>query len=330
MEFNSYLLRKLMSIISPPGRESNFCQMIQSEIENYNLDIRQDALGNLIVHKKGTGKKIMLAAHLDQIGLIVTKVSNEGFLSFFNMGGLIPPSLIGQRMISGKKVEGVINTSTAKLDSLTLNDLYLDIGCSSKEEAEKKVHIGDAFVFKSDFYEDENIIMSSGMDDKIGCFILLELIKSSLDSPYDIYYVFTVQEEVGTRGAATSGYAIAPDIAIAIDITPAGDSPNIKYSNTAIGKGAAIKLMDPSLVAPEHMVNQLINAAEDAKISYQLEIMERGGTDSGAIHLLKTGIPCGVLSIPTRNAHTANEIVHKFDVVETIRLLKYILENKYF
>jgi len=328
MDFNSDLLRRMVSVVSPPGRESTFCKMLQSEINSTRYAVREDTLGNLIVHKKGNGKRIMLTAHMDQIGLIVTRISKEGFLSFFNLGGLILPSLIGQRVVSTNGIEGVINTSATKIGELGLYDLYIDIGRGSREEAEKEINIGDTFAFRTDYYEDDAIVIASGMDDKIGCFVLMELIKDEIDSPYDLSFVFTVQEEVGTRGARTSGYGLEPDVAISVDITPAGDSPGIKLSNTAIGKGVAIKVMDPSMIAPEHIVNQMKRSAEEAGIRYQLEILERGGSDSGAIHLLKTGIPSGVLSIPTRNAHTPNEIVSKSDVINAIRLLKYMLTNQ--
>lgn len=330
MKFNTDLLKKLTSITSPPGRECALAEYIQSELVKYNVPYSKDTLGNIIAHKKGNGKKIMFAAHMDQIGMMVTKITEDGFIKFFNLGGLIPPTLISQRVVTQSGIEGVINTSKLNLESLSIEDLYIDIGSTNKEMVEKHIKIGDVFGFKNDYYEYENTIISSSIDDRIGCYILMELMKLNIESDYDIYYTFTVQEEVGTRGALTSGYAINPDIAISVDITPAGDSPAIKFSNTAIGKGVTIKVMDPTLIVPANLVDTLIKAAEDAEIKYQLEIMERGGTDSGTIHTLNGGVLSGVLSIPTRNQHTASELISKYDVIETIKLIKYMLENQKF
>ena len=332
MSFEGRLLKQMIGIASPSGKERQLNSFVRKQLETDGYSVKEDAIGNLFVNKPGAGKRIMFAAHMDQIGLMVTGVSEEGFIEFFNLGGLIPASLVAQRVVSTSGIEGVINVfaSSEGKGGLGLQDLYLDIGCVNREEAENRVSIGDAFVFKPHYYEDEGIVIAPGIDDKIGCFILLQLLKDMVETAYDVTFVFTVQEEVGTRGAATAAYALEPDLAVSVDITPAGDSPGIKNSNTAIGKGVAIKVMDPSMIAPEHIVKQMKGAAEDGGIKYQLEVMKRGGTDSGAIHLVKSGIPSGVLSIPTRNAHTANELISKFDVGEAIRLLKHMLANGYF
>lgn len=332
MDINTEFLKKLCNTISPSGREDNVRELIKNEIQMYADEIYTDNLGSLIVHKKGKGKKIMLAAHMDQIGLMINSIDENGFLKFSSVGGLIPFTLISQRVIFENDIVGVINSEinleTAQdLSKLTLDKLYIDIGATSKKEAEEKVKIGDTATFKGDYYENDEIIISNSLDDRIGCYILAETIKSKVDSDYDIYYAFTVQEEVGCRGAMTASYKIEPDIGIAFDITPAGDVPGTKNSNVKLGKGTAIKLMDPSMITHPKLKDLMTSKAEENNIKYQYEIMHRGGTDSGYIHLSKSGVPSGVISIPTRNAHTACELINKSDVIESIKLLQIILKN---
>lgn len=329
---NAEFLKKLCETYSPSGNEDKVRELIKQEISTYADDVYVDQMGNLIVHKKGNGEKIMLAAHMDQIGLMVNSISEDGFLKFSSVGGLIPFMLISQKVVFENGVVGVINSETdleneGDLSKLSVSSLYIDIGASTREEAEKRTCIGMTAVFAEEFYEDDEIIISKCIDNRIGCYILTEILKSQMESNYDIYYVFTVQEEVGCRGAVTAAYYIEPNMAISIDITPAGDVPGTKNSNVKLGKGAAIKLMDPSMITHPKIRDLLIQKAKENGINYQLEIMHRGGTDSGSIHTSKDGVPSGVISIPTRNSHTAAELINKNDVDESIRLLKALLQG---
>ena len=328
MNFNSELMKKLSECISPSGRENSIRQIINDEIKEYVDEIKVDALGNLIAHKKGNEKKIMFAAHMDQIGMIVTFIDDNGFLRFSNVGGLNPYILLGQRVIFSNEIEGVI--SSEKLENysdLKLNKLYIDIGVLSKEEAERKIKIGDICVYKTEYYENNNFIMCKASDDRIGCYLLIEAIKQQVASNYNISYVFTVQEEVGLRGAKTSSYNIEPDIAISIDVTGSGDTPKGVKMAVKLGDGTAIKVKDNSLITHPEIKDMLTNLAKKNNIEYQFEVLEHGGTDSGAIHLTKSGIPSGVISIPTRYIHTGNELINKHDVIESLKLIISIIKK---
>lgn len=332
MELNTQFLKKLCSLDSPSSLEEDISNVIRSEIEQFVDEVYSDTLGNLIAHKKGAGKKLMFAAHMDQIGLMVTDIDENGFLKFSGVGGLIPFTLIGQRVIFKNGVVGIIDCAAdletmQDMSGLKLNKLYIDIGAASKEEASNKLDIGDIGSFCSEYYENENIIISKSIDDKIGCYMMAEVIKSEVQSDYDIYYAFTVQEEVGCRGAVTAAYQVEPDIGIALDITPAGDCPGTKNSNTKVNGGAAIKLMDPTIMTHPTIKKLMTDKAKENNIKFQYEIMYRGGTDAGEIHLSKKGAASGDISIPTRHAHTANELIYKSDVAESIKLMKAIIKK---
>jgi endoglucanase len=322
MEFNSQLIKELSNCFSPSGREDKIRKLITNEIKDYVDDIKVDPLGNLIVRKKGKGKKILFSAHMDQIGLIVTHVDENGFLRFSNVGGLHPKELLGLRMIFDNNLEGVICSEELKdKEKLTMSKLYLDVASISPDFVKNNFQIGDMCVFKSDYYETEDCVICKAADDRIGCYILIEAIKNHNSTDNDVYYVFSVQEEVGCRGAKTAGYGINPDIAIALDVTATGDSPDGIKMDVKLGGGAAIKLMDKSLITHPIIKDLLTNLSIENNIKYQYEVLEFGGTDSGAIHMTRSGVPSGVISIPTRNLHSSGEIFNKNDVIECIKLV---------
>ncbi len=325
MNFNSELMKKLSNCFSPSGRETNIRKLIENEIKDYVDEIKVDALGNLIAHKKGTGKKILFSAHMDQIGLIITHVDEKGFLRFSNVGGLKAKDLLGLRMIFDNGCEGVIcSEKIEESEKLSMSKLFIDVASTSKEFTEKNFRVGDMCVFKTEYYETEDCVICKAADDRAGCYILIESIKNHTSSNNDVYYVFSVQEEVGCRGAGTAGYDINPDIAIAIDVTATGDTPDGIKMDVKLGGGAAIKLMDKSLITHPEIKNLLTNLAIENNIKYQYEVLEFGGTDAGPIHTTRAGIPSGVISIPTRNLHTSGEIFNKDDVTECIKLVSAI------
>lgn len=327
MKFNSELLKKLSDCFSPSGREKNIREFITNEIKDYADEIKVDPLGNLIARKKGTGKKILFSAHMDQIGLIITHVDEKGFLRFSNVGGLHAKELLGLRMIFDNGLEGVIcSEKLADKDSLTMSKLYLDVASTSKEFVKNNFQIGDMCVFKTEYYETEDCVICRAADDRIGCYILIEAIKNHPATDNDVYYVFSVQEEVGCRGARTAGYGINPDIAIALDVTATGDSLDGIKMDVKLGGGAAIKLMDKSLITHPEVKNLLTNLSIENNIKYQYEVLEFGGTDAGAIHTTMSGVPSGVISIPTRNIHTSGEIINKEDVIECIKLVLAVIK----
>ncbi len=332
MELNTKLFKEMCEVIGVSSGEEKIRELIENDIKDYVDEIRVDALGNLIAHKKGKGKKIMLAGHMDQIGFMVNNITKEGFVKFSAVGGLRVSTLISQRVVFENGTVGVITAGTdfeksGDIKKMSADDLFIDIGCSSKEEAKEKVSVGDLGTYDSQFYEDDKNIISKAIDDRVGCFVLAEVAKVNVDTDMDVYYVFTSQEEVGTRGAKTSAFNIKPELAVAVDITPSGDAPGTKNSNVKIGEGAAVKLMDKSMVTSREMKKLMTEVAEEKGIKYQYEILKRGGTDAGAINLSREGVQSGTISIPTRNSHTANELIRKSDLVDAIDLLKGILSR---
>lgn len=329
MNFNGELLKKLVNAFSPSGDEKIVAEIIKDEIKDYVDEIKIDALGNLIARKKGNGSKIMVAAHMDQIGLLITDIDEKGFLRFTNIGGISPHISYGQRVVFKDGRIGVVYMEHMDdINKLKLENMYIDIGVHSREEAEKRVQIGDTCVYVSQFYEDENNVISGCLDDRIGCYILIESLKELKDVPNDVYFVFTTQEEVGLRGAKTSAYGIDPDFGIAVDITGSGDTPKAKRLAVGLNKGAAIKVKDNSIIVNPKIKDFMVEVAKENNIPYQLEVLEYGGTDSGVINLTKEGIPTGAISIPTRYAHSGSETISKSDVNNCIKLLVNILNKK--
>ena len=320
--FNSELMKRLSDCFGPSGREKKIREMIIDEIKEYADEIAIDPLGNLIARKKGTGKKILFSAHMDQIGLIITHVDEKGFLRFANVGGLNANELLGLRMVFENGLEGVICKEELKdKEKLTTSKLFLDVASTDKEFIKKNFRTGDMCVFKSNYYETEDCVICKAADDRIGCYVLIEAFKNNPETDNDVYYVFSVQEEVGCRGAKTAGYSIDPELAVALDVTATGDTPDGIKMDVKLGGGAAIKLKDNSLITHPDVKDLLTCLAEKNNIKYQYEILEFGGTDAGAIHTSREGVPSGVISIPSRNLHTSGEIFNKADVEECIKLV---------
>ncbi|WP_446715290.1 M42 family metallopeptidase [Caloramator sp. Dgby_cultured_2] len=323
------LLRDLVSIYGPSGREDLVADFIIEQIKDYVDEVQKDALGNVIAMKKGKGsKKVMLAAHMDQIGIMVTFIDENGFLRFSNIGGLNPYSLLYKRVIFKNGVEGIISKEQkADIKELTLKELYIDIGASTRDEASQKVQIGDFGVFKSDFQDFGDRVVGAAFDDRLGCYVLLEVAKQIKDSENDIYFVFTTQEEVGLRGAKVSAFRIEPDLAIAVDVTATGDTPNCNKMAVKLGEGAAIKIMDRAFIVHPKVKDLLVRVAEENNVKYQFEILEMGTTDAAEIYTTKTGVPTGVISIPTRYVHSHSEMADKRDIKAAIDILKYLVPN---
>lgn len=323
---NNDLLKKLLETFGPSGNEETIREVIREEVKDYVDEIKVDALGNLIAIKKGKGKKIMVASHMDEIGIMVSSIDENGFLRFTNIGGVSPFTSLYQRVFFANGTLGVVGME--KLDEmkdLTLSKMFIDIGANSKEEAMKKINIGDVACFYTPFVQNDDYIMSKALDDRIGCYVSIEALKALKDCPNEVYFVFTVQEEVGLRGAKTAAYGIDPDMGIALDVTGTGDTPKCRTMEVKMGKGAAIKVKDNSVLAHPQVKNLMIETAKENNIAYQLEILEFGGTDSGAIHLTRSGVPSGVISLPCRYVHSPSEMVSVKDVEGAVELLTKIL-----
>ena len=321
------LLKELTSAFGPSGRENCIRELINAEATKYADEVYTDTLGNLIAHKKGNGKKIMAAAHMDEIGAVITYIEDNGYLRFSAVGGLYNKDLNARRVCFENGVCGVIGCDEDNKDRKLLK-MFIDIGAANKKEAESLVSVGDMCIFCGEFKEQGNIVISKALDNRAGCYVLLEAMKKA-DSDNDLYFVFTVQEEVGLRGAKTSAYGIIPDYAIAVDVTDTGDTPeNIKIA-TKIGGGACIKVMDRSVLCDSLIRITLIELAKINKIDYQLEIMTDGGTDAGSIALTGTGVKTGGISIPTRYIHSPSEMAGRKDLKDCCDLLTAFLNNKF-
>lgn len=328
-KINNALLEKLLMTFGPSGNEERIREVIKEEIKDYVDEIKVDALGNLIGIKKGHGKKIMIASHMDEIGVMITNIDEKGFLRFTNIGGVSPFVSLYQRVMFADGTIGVVGMEKIdEIKDLKLNKMYIDIGASSKEEAMKKVNVGDVACFYTPFVQKDDALVSKAMDDRIGCFVSIEALKALKNSSNEIYFVFTVQEEVGLRGAKTAAYGINADLGIAIDVTATGDTPKAATMDVSMGKGVAIKVKDNSIIAHPAVKNLMTQVAKENDIPYQYEILDMGGTDSGAIHLTRSGIPSGVISIPCRYVHSPSEMVSASDVENAIKLLVKILEKE--
>ena len=289
-----------------------------------------DALGNLIAIKRGGGKKLMLASHMDEIGVMVTHIDENGFLRFYSVGGLSPFSLIGNRCYFANGTVGVFGME--KLDEikdLSMKKIFIDIGVDSREEALKKVSLGDTAAIKREFNDLGNRLVSKAMDNRVSCAVLIEALKQVQNPVYDIYAVFTTQEEVGLRGARVATFGITPDVGIAIDVTRTGDTPKSATMDVCLGKGPTVKVRDSSVLCTPAVRRHMEQVAKANGIPYQLEVLEAGGTDAGAIQLTKSGIPAGVMSIPCRYVHTASEMVDYRDVEQGVRLIVKLMETDY-
>ncbi|HKL75579.1 MAG TPA: M42 family metallopeptidase [Halanaerobiales bacterium] len=318
------LIKEITSVFGPSGDEEKIRKYIKKQINNYVDNVYEDNLGNLIAVKKGksNGKKIMFAAHMDQIALMITHIDEDGFLRFTNVGGVGHNFLPGTPIVFADGTIGTIGVEKLEnINDLEMSKLYIDIGANNQQEAEKIVGIGDTAIYAPNFSENNNRVISNYHDDRIGCVVLIEAIKNIQDNNNELYFVFSTQEEVGLRGAKTAAYQIEPDIGIAVDVTATGDTPESHIMDVSLGEGAAIKIKDNSTITHPLVKDLLIKECKNNSINYQFEVLEFGGTDAGAIHLTKGGIPSGTISIPTRYVHTPTEMVDLSDVKASIELV---------
>ncbi len=327
------LIQKLTETFSPSGYEGAIREVIRAEIKIFVDELRVDALGSLIAHKapkKGgaassKGKKIMLAAHMDEIGLMATHIDENGFIRFTGIGGIRPAALTGSRVRFMGGRAGVIGSDriTDSGKAPTLEQCFIDVGASSKEECPVKV--GDVCAFDRPFLDLGNRLVAKSLDDRIGCVVLIETLRSLGSSPHDLYFVFTTQEEIGTRGAATSAFGVDPDIGLAVDVTGTGDTPRGSKMAVSLGNGPAIKVKDGGMLADPRIVEWMVRTAAKAKVPCQREVLEGGTTDARAIQLARAGVPAGCLSVPSRYVHSPSEMVDYNDVENCVRLLTALL-----
>lgn len=338
---NLPLLKELTEAHGVSGQEGAIRQIVRRELGSI-CDIRSDSMGNLICTKKGSGnKKVMIAAHMDEIGFVVKHIDKDGFIRLATLGGWDPRQMNSQRVKlrtrTGEELQGVLMYGTKPAHLLSdaearegqkIDNFFVDLGLSG-DEVRTKVSIGDQITMDRPFVELGQCVTCKAMDDRVGLFVMIEAVKSVGVHDTDIVAVATVQEEIGLRGAAASGWSVQPDVAIALDITLANDIPGVPEQDhvTKLGGGAAIKVLDSSLICNPKLVEHFRAVAEKNGIKHQLEVLTRGGTDAGAIQRLHGGIPSFTLSIPTRYVHTVNETVSPSDVQACIDLLARYLEE---
>lgn len=315
------LLDKLTQAFGPPGYEQEIRRVIRQEVTPLADEVWVDPLGSLVAHRKGTGKKLVLAAHMDEIGVMVTHVDEKGFLRFARMGGVRPLTCIGGRVRFANGALGVIYVEHREDTSKppTLTHLYIDVGATGREDV--PVGVGDPAAFVYPLERQGNRIISKTLDDRVGCYVLIELLRQLTASPYDLYFLFSVQEEMTLSGARTSAFKIDPDLALAVDVTSTGDTPKALPMAVDLGKGPAVKVQDAKMIAHPLIREMLIAAAQQAGVPYQLEILRSGTTDASAMQLVRAGVPSGCLSIPCRYIHSPSEIVDVTDVENAVKLL---------
>ncbi len=326
------LLQTLTETFGPSGYEDDVRKIVRREVEPLADEARVDALGNLIVRKRPTkaarnAKKIMIAAHMDEIGVIVSHVDEHGFVRFSPIGGVFRRYVLGGRVRFLNGTQGIIGFD--RLDNVnelpTLDKVYIDVGATSPKDSPVKV--GDVAAFDRQYNDLGDRLVAKSMDNRVGVLVAIETLRALKSTPYDLYFVFTTQEEVGVRGAMTSAYGIDPDIGIALDVTPTGDTPNALRMEMALGKGPCIKIQDMGMIADPRVVQWMIRAAEKHRIPYQREVLLMGGTDARAIQLTRAGVPAGCISVPVRYVHSPSEMVDYSDLQNAVRLLTAILHT---
>lgn len=332
------MLEKLCGLFGPSGCETEVSAFIKGQIQG-NCEISEDYMGNLICFKKGKKKRnnrVLLCAHMDEVGFIIVDITKDGYLQFDTVGGLDSRILLGQKVLIGpNRVNGVIGVKAIHLvrqdksDKLVeLSDMYIDIGAQSKEEAEQLISKGDYAVFSSEFrHFGERKVRGKAIDDRAGCAILIDLIQSDLE--YDTWFAFTVQEEAGLRGARVIAKQVQPNICMVVETTSCGDLPKVspQKHNTTLGKGVAISNIDHASVADIELKQSLIDLCRRESISYQMKRTVNGGNDAGAIFQSLGGVSTCTISIPCRYIHSSGCVI-SLDDYEAAKSAAYTFVNR--
>jgi tetrahedral aminopeptidase len=342
------LLEKLSRAPGVSGCEGEVRQILKEELAPYVDRLETDVMGNLLAFKEGPAKegpvkgepvpvpRVMLAAHMDEVGLVVTEIDGSGLLKFKTVGGIDDRVLLSKAVLVGPdRVSGVIGAKAIHLQkeeergrTLTVDQLYIDIGAGSEEEAKKKVKTGDYIAFATvprPF--GDGCFLGKALDDRVGCCIVAELLKEEL--PLAVHAAFTVQEEVGLRGAAVAAYRIKPDLALVVETTAAADVAHVpeQHQSTELGKGPALTLMDGTFISHKPLLDFIIGVAEEAGLPYQFRRFTAAGTDAGRISISGDGVPTAVISTPCRYLHGPRSLVNLQDVEGVKALLRAVLKS---
>ncbi|MBE3039565.1 MAG: M42 family metallopeptidase, partial [Chloroflexi bacterium] len=315
------LIKNLVEAVGPSGYEDQVRDLVRSLVEAYADEIRVDVLGNLIVRKgqkSPDGLRVMLSAHMDEIGIIASHIDENGFVRFTSIGGLNPLYLMGGRVKFVNGVQGTINSERLETVERTpsFDRLFVDVGAGSRSDC--KVRVGDVAIFDRPFLDLGDRLVSKAMDNRISVAVLVETLRQIKQTPHELYFVFSVQEEVGLRGATTAAYGVDPDLGLAVDVTRTGDTPKGIKMEVSLGKGPTVKVRDSGMLSDPRVVRWLVDTAEKAGLPYQLEVLEAGTTDARAIQVTRAGVPSSCVSIPCRYIHSPSEMVDFRDVQNAV------------
>lgn len=332
------LLKDLTMLNGISGMEDEVREFIKTRVTEYCDEIKIDSMGNLITFKKGTASrfKVMLSAHMDEVGFMVIGFSDQGMLKFRPVGGIDERILLGKRVLVGpNNIPGVIGCKPIHMqekeergNNIKLKSLYVDIGAENKEAVEKLVQLGDSIVFNSEYYEfGDDCIKAKALDDRIGCAVLMEALKENYS--FDLYACFTVQEEVGLRGSQIAAYSVNPDIALVIEGTTCSDVPGVEKfdQSTLLGSGAALTIMDRTSYAAKNLVDYIYNLALKHNIKIQFKQTTTGGNDAGKIQQSRSGVMVASISAPCRYIHSPVSVVSKKDLESLLDIVKKVLKE---
>ncbi len=324
------LIQTLNAAHGPSGDEGGIREKLAELARPLADEISTDTMGNLIVRKLGSGPRVMLCAHMDSIGFIVTHVEENGFLRVGRLGGISPKEAAYTPVRFAGGARGVIvPEEKADFGKLKLDECYVDIGAKDRETALKAVAVGDTLIYDSTCFTNQGKVVSPYLDNRISCAILLKVLEEMELCPNDLYVVFTVQEEVGLRGAKPAAWAVDPDYAVVVDVTDVDDTPGSEKCGTVrLGKGPAIKIMDSSVICHPDMIQKLESQAKTLDMPTQRDIMRAGGTDAGVMHTTRIGVRTGGVSVPCRYIHTPVEMADLQDARDCAKLLCAFVQSK--
>ena len=332
---NLSFLKKLCLANGISGDEKKVSELIQKRLRDSNVEIKIDGMGNLLVTKKGRKRaknKVLLSAHMDEVGFIVTDINSDGTLRLETVGGVDRKALYGKSVVVGNNsINGVISVKPVHLlkpdekeSVIPVDKMVVDIGADSREEALKYVSLGDSVSFLPNYCDDNGVIMAKALDDRAGCFILTEILREELE--YDLTCSFVVQEEVGLRGAKAAAYTLDPDFAIVVEATTASDIPGCDETNNVccVGDGAVLSFMDRSTIYDKECLALALKTAEEKNIKVQLKRAVAGGNDAGAIHTSRSGVRTIAVSLPCRYIHSQTGLISADDLESSLELVKEV------